>query len=67
MSSSEFQDVIEAHHDLDEGTQYYNADGYCVIDLFITKLKSLKTTYIPLRKIANGRFSTVYLSRDINK
>ncbi|KAH0575515.1 Kinase, CMGC SRPK [Spironucleus salmonicida] len=56
---------LSVHHQIDESTDRYDDNGYCWLQLFETEFKSDKSTYIPLRKIANGRFSTVYLSKDI--
>lgn len=56
-------------HRIDEGTAGY-VEGekgcYCPLDILTQEISSTKTgnVYIPIRKISNGNFSTVYVAFD---
>lgn len=58
-------DYAEIGHTVDEGTDFYKeATGYLQVKLMQDVFHSSKSTYVPIRKIANGHFSTVYLAFD---
>ncbi|CAL6080272.1 Kinase [Hexamita inflata] len=60
------QDEYRDDHSVDEGSAGYQSTAsskYCDIDILVTQLTSPRgNTYIPIRKVSHGHFSTVYLS-----
>ena len=53
------------HHSIDEESMNYNQSEdafYMDVDIMKTELSSDRNTYVLIRKISHGHFSTVYIA-----